>query len=114
MEIINIGTDIEEVSRFEKLDKKVLNRLFTEEELKYSGAKKNKAEHLAVRYCAKEAVYKALPFDEIAFKKIQVLNDKSGAPQVTVKDKRAKDLCFKISLSHTKNFAQAVVLVYKK
>ena len=97
MEIINIGTDIEEVLRFENLDKKVLERLFTEEELKYSDAKKNKAEHLAVRYCAKEAVYKALPFDKIAFKKIQVLNDKSGAPQVTVKDKRAKDLCFKIN-----------------
>ena len=40
MEIINIGTDIEEVSRFENLDSKVLNRLFTEEELKYSGTKK--------------------------------------------------------------------------
>ncbi len=114
MEIINIGTDIEDVSRFENLDTKVLNRLFTEEELKYCGTKKNKAPHLAVRYCAKEAVFKALPFDKIAFKKIQVLNDKSGAPIVTVKDKRAKDLCFKISLSHTKNLAQAVVLVYKK
>lgn len=114
MEIINIGTDIEEVSRFKNLDKKVLNRLFTEEELKYSATKKNKAEHLAVRYCAKEAVFKALPFDKIAFKKIQISNANSGAPKVTVKDKRAENLEFKISLSHTKNFAQAVVLVYKK
>ena len=46
MEIINIGTDIEEVSRFENLDKKVLNRLFTEDEIKYCRGKKNKAEHL--------------------------------------------------------------------
>ena len=114
MEIINIGTDIEEVSRFENLDSKVLNRLFTAEEIEYCCSKKNKAEHLAVRYCAKEAVFKALPFDKIAFKKIQISNANSGAPIVTVKDKRAKDLCFKISLSHTKNFAQAVVLVYKK
>ena len=80
MEIINIGTDIEEVSRFENLDKKVLNRLFTEDEIKYCRGKKNKAEHLAVRYCAKEAVFKALPFDKIAFKKIQISNANSGAP----------------------------------
>ncbi len=114
MEIVNIGTDIEEVSRFENLDKKVLERLFTQEELDYSTSQKNFAEHLAVRYCAKEAVFKALPFDEIAFKKIKISNTNSGAPKVTVEDKRAEGLEFKISLSHTKNLAQAVVLIYKK
>ena len=114
MEIVNIGTDIEEVSRFENLEKKVLERLFTPKEIEYCFSKKNIAQHLAARYSAKEAVFKALPFDKIAFKKIQVLNDKSGAPIVTVKDRRANDLEFKISLSHTKKFAQAIVLVYRK
>lgn len=114
MEIVNIGTDIEDVSRFENLEKKVLERLFTTEEIAYCSAKKNKAQHFAARYSAKEAVFKALPFDEIAFKKIQIHNEKSGAPQVTVKDKRAEGLEFKISLSHTKNLVQATVLIYKK
>ncbi len=114
MEIVNIGTDIEDVSRFENLGKKVLERLFTAEEIAYCSSKKNKAQHFAARYSAKEAVFKALPFDEIAFKKIQISNEKSGAPQVKVKDARAKGLEFKISLSHTKNLVQATVLVYKK
>jgi len=114
MEIVNIGTDIEEVSRFENLEEKVLARLFTPKEIEYCFSKKNVAQHLAARYSAKEAVYKALPFDEIAFKKIEISNSPAGAPQVTVQDERAKDLCFKISLSHTKNLVQATVLVYKK
>lgn len=114
MEIINIGTDIEEVSRFENLEKKVLSRLFTSSEIDYCQSKKNAAQHFAARYSAKEAVFKALPFSEIAFKKIEISNTKAGAPQIVVKDKRAEGLEFKISLSHTKNLVQAVVLIYKK
>ena len=49
MEIVNIGTDIEEVKRFAKLDNKVLARLFTEKEIAYCESKKNKAQHFAVR-----------------------------------------------------------------
>lgn len=114
MEIVNIGIDIEEVSRFEGLEKKALERLFTPKEIAYCESKKNKAQHFAVRYSAKEAVFKALPFDEIAFKNIEITNDKSGAPQVKVNDERVKGLEFKISLSHTDNLAQATVLIYKK
>lgn len=114
MEIINIGTDIEEVKRFENLDKRALDRLFTPTEIAYCESKKNKAQHFAVRYSAKEAVFKALPFDEIAFKNIEITNAENGAPQVKVNDARAKDLIFKISLSHTDNLAQATVLIYKK
>ena len=114
MEIVNIGTDIEEVSRFEGLDKKALERLFTPQEIAYCTSKKNAAQHFAVRYSAKEAVFKALPFAEIAFKNIEITNTKDGAPQVKVNDARAAGLQFKISLSHTDNLAQATVLIYKK
>lgn len=114
MEIINIGTDIEEVKRFEALDKRALERLFTPKEIAYCESKKNKAQHFAVRYSAKEAVFKALPFDEIAFKNIEITNTNAGAPQVTVNDERAKGFIFKISLSHTDTLAQATVLIYKK
>lgn len=114
MEIINIGIDLEEVSRFSILDKKLLARLFTVAELKYALSKKNYAQHLAVRFAAKEAVFKALPFDKIALKKIEIIKDKAGAPNVNVSDERAKNIGFKISLSHTDNYATAVVLVYKK
>lgn len=114
MRIVNIGTDIEEVGRFEKLDKKILQRLFTKEELSYSLGKKNQAQHLAVRFAAKEAVFKALPFEEIALKKIEIIRKPGCKPEIIVHDKRAKNLIFKLSLSHTKNNAVAFVIVLKE
>ena len=114
MEIINIGVDIEEVSRFVKLDDKILNRLFTKGELFYCLKQKNYAQNLAVRYCAKEATFKALPFDKISLKKIEVIKDTNGAPRIKIADIRADGLSFKVSLSHTKDYAVASVLVYKK
>ena len=113
MQIVNIGTDIEEVRRFEKLDIKTLRRLFTEEELNYCSKSKNKAQHLAVRFAAKEAVFKALPFEEIALKKIEIIRKPGAKPQIFVQDARAKNLIFKLSLSHTKNNAVAFVIVLK-
>ena len=113
MQIVNIGTDIEEVRRFEKLDIKTLRRLFTKDELDYCLKSKNKAQHLAVRFAAKEAVFKALPFEEIALKKIEVIRKAGQKPQIAVYDERAKDLTFKLSLSHTKNNAIAFVIILK-
>ena len=113
MQIVNIGTDIEEVRRFENLDKKILQRLFTEQELAYSLKSKNRAQHLAVRFAAKEAVFKALPFEEIALKKIEIIRKPAQKPQIIVHDERAKDLIFKLSLSHTKHNAVAFVIVLK-
>ena len=115
MQVIGLGTDIVEVKRIEALAQKpgALARLFTQEEIQYSLARKNKYEHLAVRFAAKEAVFKALPFAEIAFKNIQITNLENGRPQVTVADERAKDLIILISLSHTKEYALATAVVQK-
>ena len=115
MQIIGLGTDIVEVKRIEALAQKpgALARLFTQNEIDYSLARKNKYEHLAVRFAAKEAVFKALPFAEIAFKNIQISNLENGRPQVTVADERAKDLVILISLSHTGKYAAATAVVQK-
>lgn len=115
MQIIGLGTDIVEVKRIEVLAQKpgALSRLFTQHELDYSLARKNKYEHLAARFAAKEAVFKALPFAEIAFKNIQVSNLENGCPQVIVADERAKDLMILISLTHTKEYALATAVVQK-
>lgn len=66
-----------------------------------------------MRFAAKEAVFKALPFAEIAFKNIQVTNLENGRPQVTVADERTKDLVILVSLSHTKEYAVATAVVQK-
>ena len=55
MQIIGLGTDIVEVKRIEILAQKpgALSRLFTQHELDYSLARKNKYEHLAARFAAR-------------------------------------------------------------
>ena len=113
MAIIGIGTDLVEVARIKAFAQKpgALERIFSPEEIAYCLSRKNKYEHLAVRFAAKEAVFKALPFDGIAFKKITVVNLESGRPQVRVQDKRADRLTIFISLSHTRRYATAQVVI---
>lgn len=114
MEIINIGTDIEEVSRIAALNKATLERVFTQAELDYCLPKKNAAQHLAARFAAKEAVFKALPFDGVALKKIEVIKDGQNKPQILLHDDRAVDILFKVSLSHTEHYATAMIIALKK
>ena len=113
MAIIGIGTDLVEVARIKAFAQKpgALARIFSPEEIDYCLSRKNKYEHLAVRFAAKEAVFKALPFDGIAFKKITVVNLGSGRPQVRVQDERAEHLNIFISLSHTRHYATAQVVI---
>ena len=59
-----VGVDIEEISRFENKtienDFHFLNKIYTENELDYCFSNAQPARHLAARFCAKEAVVKAL------------------------------------------------------
>ncbi|MDR1684006.1 MAG: holo-ACP synthase [Elusimicrobiota bacterium] len=114
MQIINVGIDIEEVKRIGRLKEPVLNRVFTAAELSYCRSKKNPGQHLAARFAAKEAVFKAIDFDELALKKIEVIKNKNNKPEILLHDKRAKNILFKVSLTHTKNYAAAFVVAYKK
>ena len=104
MAVVGIGTDLVEVTRIKAFAQKkgALERIFSPQEIAYCQARTNCYEHLAVRFAAKEAVYKALPFDEVAFRNIQVTNLENGRPQVVLEDARAKDLKIFISLSHTR------------
>jgi len=75
----SIGTDLEEVDRFKldlKKDKNFLEKIFSKNELKYCFSRGNPAQHLAVRFAAKEATVKALyglNFKRVDFKKIQII-----------------------------------------
>jgi len=61
---IGIGTDIENIDRFEKLDiaenNSFLNKIFSKNELEYCFSRKKATPHLAVRFSGKEAIIKAL------------------------------------------------------
>lgn len=111
MAIIGIGVDMEDVCRFKNTEDKLLKRIFTEEELAFCFKAVNPWEHLAARFCAKEAAFKALPFKEIAFKNIEVKTLKDGKPTFMIHDDRAKGLDIKLSLSHTESAAIAFVVV---
>ena len=115
MEIVGLGTDLIEVKRIKAFAEKpgALERIFSEEEIAYCLARKNRYQHLAVRFAAKEAVYKALPFDGVAFKSISVTNLESGRPAVHVNDRRFDGLNILISLSHTEHYATATAVVYR-
>ena len=113
MALMGIGTDIVEVARIAAFAAKpgALERIFSAEEIAYCRARKNCSEHLAVRFAAKEAVYKALPFGGVAFKNIAVHNGPDGEPRVDIADERCKNLRVLISLSHTQNYAVATAVV---
>lgn len=120
MKNCSIGVDIEEVRRFQSLirNKKFLKRVFTVQEITYCSAKKNKAQHFAVRFAAKEAVWKAVSEHLAKSKKrlghrdIGLRNDSNGKPQVVLPTS-LKSLARRVSvsLSHTKTYAVATAFV---
>jgi holo-[acyl-carrier protein] synthase len=115
--IWGIGVDIVEVERIKELIKKegnFLKRVFSEDELKYCLGKKNQYERLAVRFAAKEAGWKAARIKGLALKDIKIIKSPGGRPTITCNDKRAKDLHFYVSLSHTARYGCAMVVAVKK
>ena len=112
---MEIGVDVEKVSRFEgknlEKDNHFLKSIFTDKELKYSFSDKKAAQHLCARFCAKEAVIKTLKDiknSDIQYKDIEILNNEDGSPYVNFS--KYADLIFKISLSHTSEYAVAFVI----
>ena len=111
----SLGVDIVEVKRVARLIRRsaFLKRVFTEGEVAYCEGKKNAAQHFAVRFAAKEAVYKALGQSGVAHKEISVQNDPSGKPRVKLAARlRRWESRLTLSLSHTAEHAVAVALFF--
>lgn len=85
-----VGIDIVGIKRIEKLfssHEGFLKRIYTEKEVEYCKPKKNKYQHFAVRFAAKEAVFKALGTGWIGTMKwtdIELLNDALGKPYLNL------------------------------
>ena len=122
MKIAN-GTDIIEIRRIKKcIDRngdKFLKRIFTDNEIRYCESRKfQKFQSYAVRFAAKEAVYKALS-DYIDFeyscRDFEVQNNALGKPKIKLNFQIANLESIEISLSHCKEYAIAnVVAIYKE
>lgn len=116
--IIGTGVDITEVRRLqkavEKWGKEFLSRIFTKEELKNAKTRTSFFQHLAGRFAAKEAVFKALGDKDLGWKDVQILNDEEGKPYCQVLNSKGKDIDVHISISHIKNYAVANAIITKK
>lgn len=111
---INIGVDIEKIDKFAKhvRNKKHLERIFSIEEISYSISRKKHLQHLAARFAAKEAIWKALSSKKkkVVITDISIKNDKFGKPCVYIKNKRYKKI--NISLSHTDKYVVAFAIAF--
>ena len=116
--VLGTGVDITEVRRLrqavEKWDREFLKRVFTKEELKNAKTRSSLYQHLAGRFAAKEAVFKALGDMKLNWKDVEILNDKEGKPCCTILNGRGQNLNVHISISHVKNYATAFAIITQK
>ena len=113
-----IGIDILEIDRLERALQRrpaLRRRLFSDDELAYADRRARPAMHLAARFCAKEAVAKALSLDAWAWKDVEVVAT-DAAPQIRLTGTaaaRAAELGARpiVSLTHTHTTAAAVAFL---
>lgn len=130
--IIGIGTDIVEIDRIKKAvlrwGRRFLQRVYTEDEISYCYSKRDPFSGLAGRFAAKEATTKAFSSffesektvstfrnmtDKLSLKDIEIINNKSGKPNIIIKNPAFTSERIKIhsTISHEKIYAIATVLI---
>jgi holo-[acyl-carrier protein] synthase len=113
-----IGLDLLEIERLEQaLDRRprLADRLFTADERSYASARARPARHLAARFCAKEAVAKALGLSGFSFRDVEVIAG-DPAPEVRLGGavaERAAELGVTpiVSLTHERSMAGAAAVL---
>lgn len=121
--IFGLGNDIIEVSRIERIINKhadhFLNRIFTKSEQEYCLKHQAAARHFAGRFAAKEAVVKALGTGiqkGTSWLDIEIINDSQGKPCVSLSPRledKLNGMTIQLTISHCKEYATAVAIVYK-
>lgn len=112
---MEIGIDCVDICRFEGIEanKKLLEKIFTKNEIEYCMSRTPHAQHFAVRFAAKEAVTKALAGYgiTIALNQIEISRDEHGRPSVQLLNRHNSGFVIKISLTHSHDVAIANVLI---
>jgi holo-[acyl-carrier protein] synthase len=114
---MKVGIDLLEIERLERaLERRprLAERLFTDGERAYAASRARPGQHLAARFCAKEAVAKALGLEAWSFRDVEVVGD-GGPPQVRLHGAvaaRAGELGVQVevSLTHTRREAAAIAI----
>ena len=105
------GIDLLEIERLERaLERRprLAERLFTAAEREYAGSRARPGQHLAARFCAKEAVAKALGLEAWSWQDIEI----EAGPRVVLHGPLAQlGATIDVSLTHTKTMAGAVAVL---
>jgi holo-[acyl-carrier protein] synthase len=112
-----VGIDLLEIARLEQaLERRprLAERLFTDAERAYAASRARPGQHLAARFCAKEAVAKALGLEVWSFRDVEVTSA-GGPPEVVLSGAAAERAAalgvgVRISLTHTRSEAAAVAI----
>lgn len=121
--VVGLGTDIVEVVRIgqmiERHGEVFLNRVFTDDEIRYCQRRKQYTQHFAGRWAAKEAVMKTLGtgFSRgVGWRDIEVCNGRSGRPSIVLRG-GAREIASQlgigdvlISISHCRAYATAAAV----
>ena len=113
-----VGLDLLEIDRLEAALARrpaLAERLFTATERAYAAARSRPGQHLAARFCAKEAVAKALGLRSWSFRDVEIVAADDGPPSARLTGaaaRRAEELGVepRISLTHTDTTAGAVAV----
>ena len=110
-----VGLDLLEIERLERAIERrpgLATRLFTDAERAYAASRARPGQHLAARFCAKEAVAKALGMKAWSWQDVEVPSGGEEAEVVLHGDMevRAGELGVRVavSLTHTRTSAGAV------
>lgn len=122
--ILGVGIDIIDIPRVKSIVEEYgdgfFSKLFTQNEIEYCNSKKNPEINFGARFAAKEALLKALGTGlrgEIQWKEIEVIHDNMGKPTINLNGHAADSAHelgvarVNLSLSHTKKYAVAVVIL---
>ncbi len=120
---IHCGVDLIELDRFLKAltGDSFKNKVFTQSEIAYCEARgKGSLQSYAARFCAKEAVAKALGTGiakGVSFQDIEIINKESGKPEVSLSGEAARTykdmgaISIDVSLTHSRDYAMAQVVI---
>ncbi|MDO8743463.1 MAG: 4'-phosphopantetheinyl transferase superfamily protein [Candidatus Azambacteria bacterium] len=107
-----LGIDILEIKRFNSFGKSRNSRFllnnYSKKEIDYCFSFKKPVPHLAGTFAAKEAVFKALGQSNILLSLVEIRRNKSGQPEVWIKNRRQKSIL--ISISHAAKIAAAIAI----
>src|SRR5689334_12418217 len=121
--IIGVGIDMVEIDRMaEKVETSIgfKEKVFSRQEIEFCESKKDKAQHYAARFAAKEAFLKATGRGMLlgySLCDIEVTNDDAGKPELllhgtfALKAKESNWNKIHLSMTHVKSMASAVVII---